>query len=132
MADIRDTLHAQVIVGNDKLDIPVRAGTASDLMSDMLTGPTSGAILLTGLCNIQVIRTSVVAGVVAVVLVRGKRPAAEMVAQAREHELPLLSTPFTMFSACGRLFGKGLRGVEQKASRSSETSAKDFGSARKT
>lgn len=118
LADIRDTLRAQVIVGNDKLDLSVKAGTGSDLMSDMLTGPTSGAVLLTGLCNVQVVRTSVVAGVVAVVLVRGKQPAPEMVTQAREHGLPLLSTPFTMFSACGRLFDKGLRGVEEKASRS--------------
>jgi predicted transcriptional regulator len=118
LADIRDTLRAQVIVGNDKLDLSVKAGTGSDLMSDMLTGPTSGAVLLTGLCNVQVVRTSVVAGVVAVVLVRGKQPAPEMVTQARKHGLPLLSTPFTMFSACGRLFDKGLRGVEEKASRS--------------
>ncbi|MFH1242399.1 MAG: DRTGG domain-containing protein [Pseudomonadota bacterium] len=117
LADIRDTLRAEVIVGNDKLDLPVRAGTASDLMSDMLTGPTNGAVLLTGLCNVQVIRTSVVAGVVAVVLVRGKRPSQELISQAREHGLPLLSTPFTMFSACGRLFSKGLRGVEEKAPR---------------
>jgi predicted transcriptional regulator len=117
LADIRDVLRAEVIVGNDKLDLPVRAGTASDLMSDMLTGPTNGAVLLTGLCNVQVIRTSVVAGVVAVVLVRGKRPSQELISQAREHGLPLLSTPFTMFSACGRLFSKGLRGVEEKAHR---------------
>ncbi len=117
LADIRDVLRAEVIVGSDKLDLLVRAGTASDLMSDMLTGPTNGAVLLTGLCNLQAIRTSVVAGVVAVVFVRGKRPSQEMISQAHEHGLPLLSTPFTMFSACGRLFSKGLRGVEEKAPR---------------
>jgi hypothetical protein len=99
----------------------IKAGTGSDLMSDMLTGPTSGVLLLTGLNNIQVIRTSVIAGVAAVVLVRGKRPGPEMIAQAREHGLPLLSTGFTMFSACGRLFARGLRGVEKKADRASQT-----------
>jgi len=117
LSDIKEILRAEVIVGHDNLDTPVMFGTGSDLMSDMLTGPTNGAVLLTGLNNIQVIRTSVVAGVAAVVLVRGKRPAPEMVDQAQEHGLPLLSTPFTMFSSCGRLFEKGLRGVEQKKSR---------------
>ena len=116
LSDIKETLRAEVIVGDDKLNIRARAGTASDLMSDMLTGPTNGAVLLTGLCNVQVVRTSVVAGVVAVILVRRKRPTPEMITQAREHGLPLLSTPFTMFSACGRLFDKGLRGVEKRLS----------------
>lgn len=114
LADIKELLHAEVIVGEDKLDIPVNAGTASDLMSDMLTGQNSGVVMLTGLCNVQTIRTSVIAGVAAVVLVRGKEPTPEIIAQAREHGVPLLSTSFTMFTSCGRLFAKGLGGVEGK------------------
>ena len=112
--DIRDLLHAEVFVGHDKLHMPVKAGTASDLMSDMLTGYNEGVVLLTGLCNIQVIRTCVIAGVAAVVLVRGKQPNEEMVNQSLKHALPLLSSPFTMYTSCGRLFAKGLRGVEEK------------------
>jgi hypothetical protein len=83
-------------------------------MSDMLTGATEGVVLLTGLSNIQVIRTSVIAGVAGVVLVRGKKPTEEMIEQAKAHALPLMSTPFTMYTACGRLFSKGLMGVEVK------------------
>ena len=112
LADVKDTLRAKVIVGHDKLDIPIKTGAASDLMSDILTGPTAGAILLTGLNNVQVVRASAIAGVAAVVLVRDKRPDPEVITQAREQDLPLLSTSFTMFSACGRLFSMGLRGVE--------------------
>ena len=115
LKDIKHLLRAQVYVGEDKLEMPVKAGAASDLMSDMLTGRNSDAVLLTGLCNVQVIRTSIIAGVVAVVLVRGKQPTEEIITQAREHGLPLLSTPFTMFTSCGRLFSKGLRGVDEKA-----------------
>jgi predicted transcriptional regulator len=113
--EIRDILLADVIVGSDKLNIPLRAGAGSDLMSDILTGPTHDVLFLTGLNNIQVIRTSLIAGVSAVVLVRGKKPSPEMIAQAEEHGLPVLSTPFTMFTSCGRLFRAGLRGVEIKA-----------------
>ena len=61
-------------------------------------------------------RTAVITGVAALVLVRGKEPDAEMVAEARLHGLPVLSTPFTMFTACGRLFSHGLRGVDQRPS----------------
>ena len=115
LSDIREALKAKIIVGDDKLDNHVGAGAASDLMSDLLRGPgKSGVVVLSGLNNIQVIRTSVIAGASAVVLVRGKHPSDDMIAHARKHELPLLSSPFTMFTACGRLHMRGLRGVDQK------------------
>jgi predicted transcriptional regulator len=116
LSDIKELLRAEIFVGEDKLDTTAKAGAASDLMSDMLTGQNSGIVLLTGLCNVQTIRSSVIADVAAVILVRGKQPTQEMILQARGHGLPLLSTPFTMFTSCGRLFARGLRGVEVKAS----------------
>jgi predicted transcriptional regulator len=112
LEDIKETLRAEVIVGHDKMAITAKTGTASDLMSDILRGPTNGSVLLTGLNNIQVIRTAVIADVVAVILIRDKKPSPDMISLAGEHGLPVLSTPFTMFSSCGRLFRKGLRGVE--------------------
>ncbi len=112
LSAIKEILLAEVITGHDKLEMPIEKCTASDLMSDLLTGPSTGSVLLTGLCNIQVIRTSVIAGISAIVFVRGKRPTEELIAHAREHDLPLLTTPFTMFSSSGRLFSKGLRGLE--------------------
>ena len=124
LMDVKDILKAEVFVGDDKLATTVTAGTGSDLMSDMLRVPKTGVVLLSGLNTVQVVRTSVIAGVAAVVVVRGKRPTPDMVAQALEHGLPLMSTPFTMFSACGRLFSRGLRGVERKKEQSSTVSVK--------
>jgi len=112
ITDIKDTLQAKVIVGHDNLELTVHAGSGSDLMSDILRSPTNGVVLLTGLNNIQVIRTAVIAGIKAVVLVRGKQPSPEMIDQAKIHGLPLLSTPLTLFSSCGRLFNRGLQGIE--------------------
>lgn len=116
LSEIKEILKATIFVGEDRLDMELKAGAGSDLMSDLLTGPTHGVVLLSGLNNLQVIRTSVIAGVAVLVLVRGKIPDQEMIDSARSHELPLLSTPFTMFTACGRLFRQGLRGIERKAS----------------
>ena len=112
LSAIQKILLAEVITGHDKLEMPIEKCTASDLMSDLLTGPSTGSVLLTGICNIQVIRTSVIADISAIVFVRGKRPTEELIAHAREHDLPLLTTPFTMFSSSGRLFSRGLRGLE--------------------
>ena len=112
VSEIVEILKADIFSGQTHLDRTVKAAAASDLMSDVLRGPTDGAILLTGLNNIQVIRTSVIAGLSGIVIIRGKRPTEEMIAQAGEHDIPLLSTPFTLFSACGRLFSRGLPGVD--------------------
>jgi predicted transcriptional regulator len=124
--EIVGILKADVFSGQTYLDKVVKAAAASDLMSDVLRGPTDGAILLTGLNNIQVIRTSVIAGLSAVVIIRGKRPTEEMITQAREHEIPLLSTPFTLFSACGRLFARGLPGVDVTVSQRGQKEQESF------
>ncbi|MEJ2723981.1 MAG: DRTGG domain-containing protein [Deltaproteobacteria bacterium] len=115
LSEIKEILRAHVILGEHKLDMIIKAGAGSDLMSDLLRGSKDGVVVLSGLNTVQVIRTAVIAGVAAVVLVRGKRPEQDMIALARTHDLPLLSTPFTMYTACGRLFRQGLRGVEQKS-----------------
>ncbi len=117
ISDIQDILRADVIAGDDQLDTPVDAGICSDLMSDIMWGPTEGAVLLTGLNNVQAVRSCVISGVVGMVLVRGKEPAEELVKQAKAYNFPLLCTPFYMYSACGRLFSRGLRGVDGKKSR---------------
>ena len=114
LSELKEILGASLITGRDKLDMEVEAGFGSDLMSDMLFRPTHGVLLLTGLTNIQVLRSSVISGVAAVALVRGKQPNQDMIDQAERHRLPLMTTSFTMFTACGKLYEKGLRGVDEK------------------
>lgn len=114
LSSVRELLKADFICGDHKLGMEVETAAASDLMSDLLTGPTSSSLLLSGLNNLQVIRTCIISGVKAIVFVRGKRPDPEMIQQATEHDLPLLSTPLTLFTACGRLYRGGVRGVEVK------------------
>jgi predicted transcriptional regulator len=114
LSEIFETLKGEVVVGHDQLDKTVAAAAASDLMSDILRGPTSDALLLTGLNNVQAIRASVIAGLSAVVIIRGKKPTEDMIAQAEEHDMPLMTTPFTLFTACGRLYSKGLKGVDKR------------------
>jgi predicted transcriptional regulator len=83
-------------------------------MSDILRGPMEGVVVLSGLNNVQVIRTALISSVAALVIVRGKEPDKEMIEHASQRGLPLLSTPFSLFSACGRLFRRGLRGIDHR------------------
>jgi predicted transcriptional regulator len=94
----------------------IEFGCASDLMSDVLAFSRSGAVLLTGLVTTQTIQTAYIAEIAAVIFVRGKRPNEDIVALAREKHIPVMATPYSMYEACGRLFGRGLPSTMEPAS----------------
>ena len=112
LSQIVKALDAKVLTGVDLLEKNIETCGASDLMSDILAGLSEGSVLLTGLTTIQVIRTAMVAGVGAVVFVRGKTPPQEVIDLAQEQELPLISSPYSMFVSCGRLHACELTGLD--------------------
>jgi hypothetical protein len=81
---------------------------AADLMSEVLAFCGHGPLLVTGLTNMQSAHTAEVVDAQAILYVNGKRPDAQVMAMARGRGLPLLSTPLTMYEACGRLHAAGL------------------------
>ena len=93
-------------------DREIIGGCGADLMSDVLTAAKPGAVLLTGLCNPQVVITAEMADVHAVVFLRGKRPTPEIIALATQKNIPLIASEMGMFELCGRLYKAGLRGLE--------------------
>lgn len=111
---IKELLNCRVLCGSDKLQIDVKSAKASDLMSDVLRFSGPGKLLLTGLTNIQVVRTCDIAGICAVVFVRGKQPSAETVELSRNCDITILTTDLSMFEACGILYANGIEGVTIK------------------
>lgn len=91
----------------------IKGGFGADLMSDVLASIQPEAVLITGLCNPQVVRTAQMADVTAIVLVRGKHPPLETIRLANEEQVPIISTPYGMFEICGRLHGAGMTSLEQ-------------------
>jgi len=108
--DVKTILGARVIWGDEYLDREVYTACGSDMMSDVLAFVKDHSLLLTGLCNPQVIRTAEMMDIVGVIFVRGKIPDESVIALAKEKEIPILSTGHRMFSACGILYEKGLHG----------------------
>ena len=106
--DVARILNAKVLSGEDYLDIVVHVACGSDMMSDVLAFVKDQAVLLTGLMNIQVIRTADMMDIVCIVFVRGKIPDEEVLAIARRKEIVVLATDERMFQACGLLWDAGL------------------------
>lgn len=115
LREIINLLQAEVLVGNGLLDeIEVDRCFSADLMSDVLGRTHANGILITGITNPQAVRTADIAEIKAVCMVRGKQPAAETLALAKQKEIPLFVTKLTMFEACGILYMNGLRGVAER------------------
>ena len=110
IGEVARLLDADVLIGDEALNRDVKFACGSDLMSDVLAFVEDGTLLLTGLTNHQVIRTAEMIDVFAIVFVRGKVPTQEIIDMAKERNIILMSTDYTLFEACGILYQAGLKG----------------------
>jgi predicted transcriptional regulator len=117
--DVKIILNADVIVGEEHLDLEVKTAFGADLMSDVLAFAKAGSLLLTGLTNSQVIRTANILDIAAIILVRGKKPSTETINLAKELKIPLLTTKYILFETAGRLYAKGIVGCLEKVENTS-------------
>lgn len=114
LSEIVAALNATPLVDGleDLLDNEILTGGSSDLMSDILAALSEGCVLLTGLTNIQVIRTAMISNVGAIVFVRGKIPPEDVINLAKAERIPVFSSPYSMFVSCGRLYKNGITGLD--------------------
>ncbi len=120
LREVKDILNADVIVGEDKLDIEVETAFGADLMSDVLAFAKAGSMLLTGLTNTQVVRIANVLDIAAIILVRGKKLSTEAISLAKDIHIPILTTKYILFETAGRLYAKGIVGCLEKVESGSD------------
>jgi predicted transcriptional regulator len=108
LREILELIEGNVISKDADLDLEIQMGCGADLMSDVLAFTHEGTLLMSGLTNPQVVRTAEMAGIKAIVFVRGKLPPPETIALAEEKGIPLLASKYTMFETCGRIYRAGL------------------------
>ena len=109
---LKEILSAELLCGGDHLDREVQTACGSDMMSDVLAFVKEQAVLLTGLVNPQVVRTAEMMDMSCIVIVRGKVPDEKLVDFADSRSIVMLRTPYTMYTASGRLYNNGLVVVE--------------------
>ncbi len=110
--EVASVLRCELLSAADRdTELDVHYVVASDGMSEILAFHCPHALMLTGLTNIQSVRTAVVADVHAIVYVRGKRPPEQVLQLAQDKGIPVLSTSLGMFDCCGLLHRAGLKGA---------------------
>ncbi len=109
LKEIKKILNADLLWGEKYLERNIDMANSSDLLSDILAFSKAGTLLLTGLVNLQVIRTAEMIEIAAICFVRGKKPDKAAVKLAISKGIPLLYTKLHMFESCGRLYKNGLK-----------------------
>ena len=96
------------------LDGEIKGGFSGDLMSDVLASIQAEAVLITGLCNPQVVRTALIADVRLIIFARGKKPGEDILNLAIDENLPVAASPLGLYEISGRLKQAGLPSYEME------------------
>ncbi len=73
VSEICQLLSAKIICGAEHASTNIERGYSSDLMSDVLTLDTDHLLLITGMCNLQTIRTAKMLVIVSLCLFATKK-----------------------------------------------------------
>jgi predicted transcriptional regulator len=103
--------EARIVTRALETDKELDKAFSSDLMSDVLTLDEENILLITGLANLQLVRTAEMADIHAVLLARGKQATPDIIKLANENGLIIIETPFSIYKASGILYSNGLKAV---------------------
>jgi len=106
---IADLLSARIHTGDHQLNFDVKSACGADLMSDVMAFVKEDVVLLTGLVNVQTVRTAHLLDIPVIVFVRGKVPEPELIDEAVNAGIVLMTTNETLFLACGKLYEAGIK-----------------------
>lgn len=109
--EIADLVHGKMVCGEEHQENEVNIAFASDLMSDVLTVKIDNLLLITGLVNVQTIRTAEMSDIQCLLLTRNKVVTPEMKEIAQENDMVLITTPYSTFKTSGILYANGINPV---------------------
>jgi predicted transcriptional regulator len=109
--EISKIIDGKVICCEEKLSTYVEFAFSSDLMSDVLTIEKENLVLITGLANLQTIRTSEMSDITCIIFARDKKIGKEMISLAQENGMILIESPHSVFHISGELYKAGIKSI---------------------
>jgi predicted transcriptional regulator len=109
--DISNKIEGQILCCEERSSLNVEFAFSSDLMSDVLTIEKENMVLITGLTNLQTVRTSEMSDISCIVMARDKKVNNEIISLARENNIVLIQSPFSVFRISGELYKAGIKPI---------------------
>ncbi len=116
LIEIVQLLEAKQVSLNDsnQLENNYEYVFATDLMSDalaMIQEYNDSTILITGLVNVQSLRTAEMLDIQIVLYVRSKPMTDELAQLAKDMNIAVFTTEYTMYETCGKLYTNNLKPI---------------------
>jgi serine kinase of HPr protein (carbohydrate metabolism regulator) len=109
--EVSECIKGRVLCCQENLENCIDHAFASDLMSDVLTVEKENILLITGLANLQAIRTAEMSDISFIIFARNKKINNDMIALAKETGIMLIESPYSVFRISGELYKAGVKPV---------------------
>jgi len=107
--ELNHIINGTLVCGAQYDDREVKSAFASDLMSDVLTINADQLVLITGLANVQAIRTAEMSDISVIVVARNKSVTEDMINLAKVNEIVLITCTYSVYKTSGLLYESGLK-----------------------
>ena len=111
LAEIAEKLQLRVRSGQDRLNVEITRGYASDLMSDVLANTDTGDLWITLQTHQNIVAVSVMKSLAGVILVNSREPMEDTLEKAVAEGMPVMVSDLPAFELIGRLYQFGISGV---------------------
>ena len=105
LLDIVEPLKLEKCTKFSGEDFDVTWGYSSDLLSDVLGRAEPGSIWFTIQKHPNIVAVATLKDLTAIILTNGTKPEDQTIEKADENGIPIYSTSFSTFEACGILYG---------------------------
>jgi hypothetical protein len=110
LKEIAERLGWEVKTPSIPMEMEVKTGYASDLLSDVLANSLEGDLWVTRQTHLNIVAIAVMRDLSGILLVSGAEPDPDTVAKALEKTVPIFRTSLPAFEAVGRLYQLGISG----------------------
>lgn len=103
------------VANREWLEKEYEIAASCDLMSDclaLISRNQSNTVMLTGLCNVQALRTAEMIDVELLIFTRGKMLDYDTLQMVKEFNINVFTTSCTLFEASGLLFKSGMKPID--------------------
>jgi hypothetical protein len=112
LKQIVEKFDLKVTCNVDKLDVDVRNGYVSDLLSDVLANSEENDLWITLQIHPNIVAIASMKGLAGIVTINGREPQEETITNAEEKGIPIMVSQMTAFELSGRLYALGLPGTK--------------------
>jgi predicted transcriptional regulator len=109
--EILERTKGKVLCCHEKLGNQIEHAFASDLMSDVLRVDKDNLLLITGLANLQAIRTAEISDISVIIFARNKKINNDIINLAKETGIMVIESPYSVFRISGELYNAGVKPV---------------------